>query len=114
VLPQDLTIHENNRLRSLNVGFHSQGPPIPDSMTTILLQISSPHICIITVYIPKECRRLIHGGGWDSLDEVISRPMFSGLTSVSFHLSSWEDESSWFKQKLPLCAARGILSVPRI
>jgi hypothetical protein len=112
VLPQDLTIHENNRLRVLTVNLFSECPPVFNSMATILLQISSPCIRVINIYVWREDP--IEDDGSDLMDEIISRPMFSGLTSVTFYISSLvEDrpEWSWFKQKLPLCAARGILSV---
>jgi hypothetical protein len=111
VLPQDLTIHENNGLRSLIVYFCPGSPPILDSMTTILLQISSPHMRDITIHVLL--RSLIEDGKSDFMDEILSRPMFSGLQSVTFKVSDWKEVRSecWFKQKLPLCAARGILSV---
>jgi hypothetical protein len=80
-------------------------------MTTILLQISSPHIRKITIHI--DFPNLFEDDGWDLMDEIISRPLFSSLESLTFHFSwgGYEHELSWFKQKLPLCAARGILSV---
>jgi hypothetical protein len=113
VLPQHLTIHENDGLLSLTVDFGHSSHPVFDSMATILLQISSPHIRVITIHARPG--GAIKGDGSDFMDEIISRPMFSGLKSVSFHISYWlennRQEWSWFKQKLPLCAARGILSV---
>jgi hypothetical protein len=63
------------------------------------------------------CMDPIEDSESDFMDEILSRPMFSGLESVTVHVHWVRDRSaglsacSWFKQKLPLCEARGILSV---
>jgi hypothetical protein len=110
VLPQDITIHENNRLRSLTVYFGFRSRPVLDSMKTILLQISSPHIQVITIVVWRKGG--IHDDDDESdLDEIISRPMFAGLKSVTFQgVEERYGGCGWLTQKLPLCAARGILN----
>lgn len=120
ILPADihLALAHNTCLRSIRFDLHHED----DWIVTTLPQVTSTQLSLVTIWIPDEVMEdsdldRLH---CDRIDEILSRPHFSGVQKLVFeyHGSHWDsNELNWLRsaisRRLPLSFARGILYFER-
>src|SRR5262245_165332 len=114
---KDLDISNNTNLRTIQIDlFPVFNPKLAARISwvySILSQISSSHILEVVIQFIVFTIDNLQLLDWSKLEEIFARPQFSNLKTLKVGLVGVDTEEALviIREKLPLCNARGILTV---